>query len=61
MKIRNVADRSVTENIRDVRDHSLAGKIAAPTERLSTKHPETNHRMEIVDLKAGTGKGGGTR
>ena len=44
-----------------LQDHSLAGKIAILTEGPSTNHPETNHRMEIVDLKAGTGKGEGPR
>ena len=33
-----------------VRDHEVAGKIAILTEGPSTKHPETNHRMEIVEL-----------
>jgi len=30
---------------------SIAGEIAILTEGPSTKHPETNHRMEIIDLK----------
>jgi pyruvate kinase len=33
-----------------VRDHGLEGKIAVLTEGPSTKHPEMNHRMEIIDL-----------
>jgi pyruvate kinase len=33
-----------------VRDHGMAGKVAVLTEGPSTKHPETNHRMEIVEL-----------
>ena len=30
--------------------HGMAGKIAILTEGPSTKHPETNHRMEIIEL-----------
>jgi pyruvate kinase len=33
-----------------VRDHELAGKLAILTEGPSSKHPETNHRMEIIEL-----------
>jgi pyruvate kinase len=33
-----------------VRDHELAGKLAFLTEGPSSKHPETNHRMEIIEL-----------
>jgi pyruvate kinase len=28
----------------------LKGKVAVLTEGPSTKHPEANHRMEIIDL-----------
>jgi hypothetical protein len=28
----------------------MTGKIAILTEWPSTKHPETNHRMEIIEL-----------
>jgi len=33
-----------------VRDYKMEGKIAVLTEGPSTKHPETNHRMEIIEL-----------
>jgi pyruvate kinase len=33
-----------------VRNHELAGKLAILTEGPSSKHPETNHRMEIIEL-----------
>jgi pyruvate kinase len=33
-----------------VRDHGLKGEIAVLTQGPSTKHPETNHRMEIIEL-----------
>jgi pyruvate kinase len=33
-----------------VSDQGMEGKIAVLTEGPSTKHPETNHRMEIVEL-----------
>jgi pyruvate kinase len=33
-----------------VRDQDLAGTIAILTEGPSTKHPEINHRMEIIEL-----------
>ncbi len=40
-----------TDYIRQwVRNHDLAGKLALLTEGPSAKHPETNHRMEIVEL-----------
>jgi pyruvate kinase len=31
-------------------EHGLAKKLAIQTEGPSSKHPETNHRMEIIDL-----------
>ena len=34
-----------------MRNHDIAGEIAVLTEGPSTKHPETNHRMEIIVLK----------
>ena len=34
-------------------DHGVPGEIAVLTEGPSSKHPEANHRMEIVDLTAG--------
>jgi pyruvate kinase len=34
-----------------LREHDLQGDIAMLTEGPSTKHPETNNRMEIIDLK----------
>ena len=33
-----------------VRDHEVAGKPAILTEGPSSKHPKTNHRMEIIEL-----------
>ena len=43
-----------TDYIRQwVRDHGLAGNLAILTEGPSTKHPETNHRMEIIELPQG--------
>jgi pyruvate kinase len=33
-----------------VADQGLAGDLAVLTEGPSSKHPEANHRMEIVDL-----------
>lgn len=40
-----------TDYIRQwVRDHGMEGKLAILTEGPSSKHPETNHRMEIIDL-----------
>jgi hypothetical protein len=33
-----------------VRDHGMDGKVAVLTEGPSTKHPEMNHRMEIIEL-----------
>jgi len=35
----------------------LAGKFAVLTEGPSTKHPETNNRMEIIDLQTGSKRG----
>lgn len=35
----------------------MAAKLAILTEGPSAKYPETNHRMEIIDLIAGSGKG----
>ena len=34
-----------------LRDHELKGELAILTEGPSTKHPEANNRMEIIDLK----------
>jgi pyruvate kinase len=34
-----------------LRDHGLEGEYAIQTEGPSSKHPESNHRMEIIDLK----------
>ena len=34
-----------------LKEHELEGDIAVLTEGPSAKHPETNHRMEIIDLK----------
>jgi len=40
-----------TDYIRQwVRNHGMEGKLAILTEGPSSKHPETNHRMEIIDL-----------
>lgn len=40
-----------TDYIRQwVRDHEVAGKLAILTEGPSSKHPETNHKMEIIEL-----------
>ncbi len=33
-----------------VRDHGISGEVAVLTEGPSMKHPERNHRMEIIDL-----------
>jgi pyruvate kinase len=33
-----------------VRGHGMEGKVAVLTEGPSTKHPERNHRMEIIEL-----------
>ena len=38
-------------------DHGIVEKLAILTEGPSTKHPERNHRMEIIDLRAGSGGG----
>jgi pyruvate kinase len=37
--------------------HKLEGNIALLTEGPSAKHPETNHRMEIIELNLSPGKG----
>jgi pyruvate kinase len=34
-----------------IQDHELAGDIAILTEGPSSKHPETNNRMEIINLR----------
>jgi pyruvate kinase len=40
-----------TDYIRQrVRDFGMEGKIAVLTEGPSAKHPDTNHRMEIIEL-----------
>src|SRR5512143_2659654 len=40
-----------TDYIRQwVRDHEVTGKLAILTEGPSSKHPETNHKMEIIEL-----------
>jgi len=36
-----------------LRDNGVPGELAVLTEGPSSKHPEANHRMEIVDLTAG--------
>ncbi len=42
-----------TDYIRQwVRDHEVTGKLAILTEGPSSKHPETNHRMEIIELSS---------
>ncbi len=33
-----------------VRDHGMKGTVAVLTEGPSTKYPETNHRMEVIEL-----------
>ena len=33
-------------------DHGVPGELAVLTEGPSSKHPDANHRMEIVDLTA---------
>lgn len=33
-----------------LRDHHVAGSLAVVTEGPSTRHPDSNHRMEIIDL-----------
>jgi pyruvate kinase len=33
-----------------LRDHDVKGELVVLTEGPSTKHPEANHRMEIIDL-----------
>ncbi len=34
-----------------LRDHEVQGDLVVLTEGPSTKHPETNNRMEIIELK----------
>jgi pyruvate kinase len=34
-----------------VKDHGIEGELVILTEGPSTKHPEANHRMELVELK----------
>ena len=34
-----------------VREHDMTGKLAILTEGPSTKHPDRNFRMEIVELR----------
>jgi pyruvate kinase len=36
--------------------HGVNGELAILTEGPSTKHPEANNRMEIIDLRRGVGK-----
>jgi len=40
-----------------LQDHGVDGDLAILTEGPSTKYPELNNRMEIIDLRAGPGKG----
>lgn len=39
-----------------VEEHGLQGEVAVLTEGPSSKHPEVNHRMEIIDLRSQRGK-----
>ncbi len=39
-----------------VKEHGLQGEIAVLTEGPSSKHPDANNRMEIIDLKSQRGK-----
>jgi pyruvate kinase len=32
-------------------DHGVVGNLVILTEGPSSKHPETNNRMELIDLK----------
>jgi len=34
-----------------VNELGIAGELVVLTEGPSTKHPEANHRMEIIDLR----------
>jgi pyruvate kinase len=34
-----------------VKDHAVEGNLVILTEGPSPKHPEANHRMELVELK----------
>lgn len=43
-----------------LKEQGIEGDIAVLTEGPSVKHPGTNHRMEIIELKAGKGAGGQT-
>jgi pyruvate kinase len=36
-----------------VTELGIGGELVVLTEGPSTKHPETNHRMEIIDLRPG--------
>jgi pyruvate kinase len=40
-----------------LQDHEVDGDIAVLTEGPSTKHPEANNRMEIIDLRSGSKRG----
>jgi pyruvate kinase len=40
-----------------LRSHGLEGELVILTEGPSSKHPEANNRMEIIDLRRGKGKG----
>ena len=39
-----------------LRAHEVAGNLVVLTEGPSPKHPEANHRMEIIDLRRAWGK-----
>ncbi len=41
-----------------IKENGIPGDIAVLTEGPSPKHPGTNHKMEIIDLKAGKGSAG---
>ena len=36
--------------------HGISGDIVVLTEGPSTKHPDANHRMEIIDLRSSGNK-----
>ncbi|MGO9611473.1 MAG: pyruvate kinase [Dissulfurispiraceae bacterium] len=40
-----------------VKDHEVDGNLVILTEGPSAKHPEANHRMEVIDLNSGAGIG----
>jgi len=40
-----------------VKDHEVEGNLVILTEGPSAKHPEANHRMEVIDLNGGAGIG----